>query len=324
MRNGITFAWKKKVMSKKSKKTPLVSIVIPVFNGSVFIEETVKSVQKSTFKNFEILLIDDGSTDKSKRICNGLEEKYKKVKFYYFNKNRGLGRTLNFALKQAQGKYIARINQDDRMLADRLKTQVKFLENHLEVVAVGSYIKMFKDGSEKYEIIKFLKKDKEIKKLWYIVSPFSDPSVMYRKNTALKASGYDQSMWPADDTHLWYRMGQLGKLANIGKPLVEVRWHQEAASFKYFRKLALSTYKMHLWTDKHIKKAPFWIHLFWLGQLISGLLFPAEFNWGVYKLIKRFINQFKSFNGFLINFFAKKIKLAKVIIQPRKLSFSGV
>ncbi|NIM13621.1 MAG: glycosyltransferase, partial [Candidatus Aminicenantes bacterium] len=81
---------------------PLVSVVIPVFNGSVFVEQAVRSVQKSTFKNYEILLIDDGSTDRSKKICRALGKKYDKVRFYAFEKNRGLGRVLNFALRQAR------------------------------------------------------------------------------------------------------------------------------------------------------------------------------------------------------------------------------
>lgn len=308
----------------KSLKLPLVSVIIPVFNGSVFVGQAVKSVMQSTYKNFEILLIDDGSTDKSKKICKALEKNYKNVKFCYFNKNRGLGRTLNFALKQAKGKYIARLNQDDLMLKNRLKTQVDFLNKNPRIVAVGSWIKVFKNNSKKYQFIKFLPKDKQIRKVWYILSPFSDPSVMYKKDIALKAGGYYQSMWPADDTHLWYRMGSLGKLANIQKPLVEVRWHKDAASFKHFRKLVISTYKMHLWTHKYLEKASLITQTFWLGQFVCGLLFPAWFNWGIYKFIKKLVNQFKTLKGFLINLFPKKSKVVKVISQPKKLSFSGV
>jgi glycosyltransferase involved in cell wall biosynthesis len=302
---------------------PLVSVIIPVFNGSFYVEETVASVQKSTFKNFEILLVDDGSTDKSKKVCHTLEKKYKKVRFYSFPKNKGLGRVLNFALGKARGKYICRINQDDRMLKNRMRTQVNFLEKNPGVVALGSYIKMFRNKSKKYEVIKFLSTDDQIKKVWYIVGPFADPSVMYRKQVALKAGGYVQAMWPADDTHLWYRMGQKGQLANIQKPLVEVRWHKDAASFKYFHKLALSTYKMHLWTNKNIKRAPLPVHLFWLGQLGCGLLLPAEFNWTAYRLIKKGIEKGQRLN-FLGRNFLKKIKIVvKVASQPIVASFSG-
>lgn len=281
---------KNEKLKMKTTKNPLVSVVIPVFNGASFLNETIACVQKSKFRNFEILLLDDGSTDASKHICHKLEKKYANVTFYSFERNKGLGRVLNFALSKAKGKYICRINQDDRMLPFRMQTQVDFLEKHPDVVAVGSCIKLF-DTKGDVQIIKFLEDDTQIKKIWHVVSPFSDPSVMYRKDIAIKAGGYKQEFWPADDTHLWYRMGLLGKLANIQKPVVEVRWHEKAASVYYFRKLAVSTYKMHRWAHQHVEKAPVFIQLFWLCQLASGLLLSPGFNWSVYRLLKRLINR---------------------------------
>lgn len=271
-----------------NKKQPFVSVIIPVFNGSLYLGETIESIQKSSYKNFEIILVDDGSTDKSKSICEKLQERYKNVVFYSFPKNKGMGRVLNFALKKAKGKYILRINQDDRPLPHRMETQVKLLEENPEIVAVGSHIKLF-SKKNKYTIVKFLKEDEDIKKIWLILSPFSDPSVMYRKNIALKAGGYDQSFWPADDVHMWYRMGMLGKLANIPKVLVEVRWHSDAGSLKFFKRNTLVTYKLHLWANKNIQRANIAVHAFWLSQLICGLILPPRLNWAVYRLIKRVV-----------------------------------
>lgn len=307
----------------KSKNNPLVSVVIPVFNGSPYLEETVYSVQNSSYKNIEILLIDDGSTDQSKSICLKLQKKYHNIHFYSFSKNKGLARVLNFALKKAKGKYICRLNQDDRMLKHRIATQVKFLEENPDVVAVGSSIRLF-DNKGNSQIIHFLKSDQSIKKVWHILSPFSDPSVMYRKNIALKVGRYKQEFWPADDTHLWIRMGTVGKLANIDKPLVEVRYHKQAASVKYFRKLAFATYKMHLWMDKNIQKASFPIHLFWICQLIAGLIFPPDFNWAVYRILKKIVYGLSE----LVGFFNKKKAVIpivnKVRIHPKKYNLSGV
>lgn len=276
-------------MKKQYKKKPLVSVVIPVFNGADFLEETITSVQKSTFKDFEVLLIDDGSTDHSRKICHRLEKRYSNVTFYPFNKNKGLGRVLNFALSNAKGRYIARINQDDRMLPFRLQTQVDYLETHPDVVALGSCIKLFANKNTS-QIITFLEKDEDIKRVWHIVSPFSDPSVMYVKSVATKAGGYKQKYWPADDTHLWYRMGLLGKLANLQKPVVEVRWHDEAASVAHFKKLAISTYHMHRWANTHVSKAPLPVQLFWIIQLVCGLALSPHFNWGMYRVMKKVIN----------------------------------
>src|SRR5690242_12716378 len=118
--------------------SPKVTVLIPVFNGAKYLEEAVHSVMKSTYTNFEILLVDDGSSDRSKHICRDLAKQYSQVRFYDFARNKGLGRVLNFALKKAKGKYIARLNQDDRMLPHRLTMQVRYLETHRDVTVVGS------------------------------------------------------------------------------------------------------------------------------------------------------------------------------------------
>jgi len=174
------------------------------------------------------------------------------------------------------------------MLPDRIKTQVEFLDKNPNIVAVGSWIELF-DNKNK-QILQFLETDEEIKKTWLLVSPFSDPSVMYRKETALKAGGYKQEFWPADDTQLWYRLGKLGKLANIQKPLVKVRWHDKAASVLYFRKLTIKLYHVHRWAHRNIQTAPLFVQLFWIGMLIAGLLFSPQFNWGFYRKLKKIIN----------------------------------
>lgn len=297
---------------KNTSNQPLVSVIVPVYNGAKHLSEAIDSVQKNTFKNYEIILVNDGSSDESKELCHALTQKYSNISFYDFPENRGLSNTLNFALQKAQGAYICRLNQDDIMLPNRLETQVSFLNMHPEVVALGSYIQYFGDNSEQ---ITFMEKDREIKKTWLLVSPFADPAVMYRKEIALKVGGYDQNFWPVDDTQMWYKMGKFGELANIQKALVKVRWHKDAASIKYFRTLTIKYYQMHLWADDFVEKASIFTHLFWLGQLISGLMFSAQFNWGVYRLLKRFLNLGKLFQRI---FLKRKYSFGKVKASSKK------
>lgn len=308
-------------MNNKMEK-PLVTVVIPVFNGASYLKEAVNSVAKSNFKNFEIMLIDDGSKDSSKKLCRKLVKKYKNAHFYSFNKNRGLGRVLNFAIKKAKGKYICRLNQDDIVLPHRIKTQVKFLEKNPEVVAVGSWIKLFEENG-KTQIVKFLKTDEQIKKIWLLISPFADPSVMYRKDAVIKAGMYQQEFWPGDDTHLWYRMGKIGKLANIQKPLVEVRYHKGAGSVKYFRKMTVVTYLMHRWAHEYIQTAPLWIQTFWIFQFIAGMVLPVDWNWKIYRILKRGFNLYSVFKGSLLSIFKEKIIVKTVKNQPKRYNLSG-
>lgn len=269
-------------------RLPLVSVVIPVYNGSLFVEQAVASVKQSTYKNFEILLIDDGSTDKSKEICHRLEKKYKHLKFYSFDKNKGLGRVLNFALKKARGKYICRINQDDVMHPTRISKQVKFLEANPAVVLVGSWL-LVEGEQGRVRINKYLERDTAIRETWLKLSPCWDAAVMYRKQAAIQVGGYQQKFWPADDLHMWYRLGKLGKIANLQEPLTKIKFHTGAVSMRHHRKHMQATYAVHCWAHSHVARASVLTQLYWFGQLVAGYLFPAWFNWYVYRLLKEYL-----------------------------------
>ena len=272
-------------MSRKGAH-PFVSIIIPVFNGAGFLRETVASIQKSTYKNFEIILVDDGSTDQSKQLCQKLENTHQNIRFFSFPKNRGMDRCLNLGLRHAGGTYICRINQDDIMRPKRLAKQVAFLQENPHILAVGTYIMHFThDGTRR--IITFPENDTDIRRLWLLVSPFSDPSVMYRRSAALKVRGYYQKFWPADDVHMWYKLGRIGQLANLPEVLTDVRWHKGAGSICYFKRNTRVTYQLHRWAHKHVQKAPLSIQAFWLSQFIAGMLLPSQVNWNMYFALKQ-------------------------------------
>lgn len=337
-------------------KYPLVSIILPVYNGASHIGETIASIQKSTYKNFEIILVDDASTDESKKMCYSLARKYKTIRFFAFVKNIGLSNVLNFAIRLAKGTYIARINQDDLMMPERLDKQVKFLENHTDHVAIGSSIRLFQNkkpvilASEKRArpgsdsgpsnsagkrarmttTVVFPETDEEIKRHWLYLSPFADPAVMYKKSAFDKTNGYNQDFWPVDDVHMWYQLGKLGKLANVNEALTFVRWHSQAGSIKRHKLQVQRLYALHQWAEKNIEKPSIGIKLFWKTQLISGILFPAWINWWMFRQLRRiirFLTTTKS--SYNITFLtiknrAKKKTATRETTQPIKLSRSGV
>lgn len=307
-------------MKDKIQQTiPLVSVVIPIYNGEEYLKECVRSVQQSTFKNFEVLLLDDGSTDASKQIAKTLTKEYDNIRFYSFSINKGMPRLLNMALKIAKGKYICRLNQDDIMLPERMKKQVQFLQNHPEITVVGSHIKLFNQTKE-LETISYMEKDADIQKSWYFVSPFADPAVMYRKDVVAQAGGYQASFWPAEDLHMWYRLGKVGHLANIQEVLTMIRWHHKSASHKFFKRQIINTFKVHRWADKHIQKASFLVKIYWVIQLISGIVLGAKLNWLIYKKIKTVI----TYLVFLFNKIAIKTTIkSNVIAIPKKLNLAG-
>lgn len=277
-------------MKNENLNQPLVSIVIPVYNGEAYIEQTIESVIKTTYKNYEIILVNDASTDNSDQICRSLSKKYEQIRYYSFRKNKGLAELLNFAIQKAYGEFIARINQDDIMMTERLAKQVEFFQTHPEHVAVGSNIELFNDQGGIVDTIVFPASDEELKKKWMFLSPFSDPSVMYRKSAFLQTKGYQSRFWPVDDVHMWYQLGQVGKLANIQEILTRVRWHDNAGSIKSHRQQMQRLFELHVWASKNIQKAPLSAWIFWSGQYIAGILFPPRFNWYVLRLIRKIQN----------------------------------
>lgn len=290
---------------------PMVSIIIPVFNGAKYLEDALKSIQKSKFKNFEVILVDDGSTkDNSKILVKKLAKDYKNVRSFSFGKNKGMDYALNHGIKNAKGKYIARINQDDLMRPNRLSTQVKFLQNHPEVIAVGSFIQLFTEEGN-FRVLKFLKTDKEIKNMWMMLSPFSDPTVMYRKKDLFAVGGYEQRFWPADDVHMWYKLGQIGKLANIQQILMDIRWHEGAGSLKYFKLDTKRTYRLHRWAHMNVEKATIIVQLFWICQLLCGLTLPPSFNWKVYRGIKTMVDFLVAIKQYSPSIRISKLTLSK-------------
>lgn len=272
--------------SNNTSGNPLVSVLIPVYNGVPYLRETLDSIINNNYKDIEIILVDDGSKDASKKTCHEYESKYNNIKFISFEKNKGMDRALNAGIKVAQGEYIVRLNQDDIIMPDRIEKQVKFLEENSEYVAVGGQIVLFTDKNSDYARINFPLTDEEIRNKWLLFSPFSDPTVTYRRSAVMETPGYSQLMWPADDVHMWYMLGSIGKLANLPDVVTRVRWHRGSGSIHSHRRQMKKTWEVHKWAEEHIQKPSLGIKAFWIAEYIAGLVFPPQFNWFIYRQIK--------------------------------------
>lgn len=163
----------------------LVSIIMPVYNGEMYLRDAVDSILSQTYKNFEFLIINDGSTDGTEEIL----EKYtdKRIKILNNNENKGLIYSLNRGLKISKGKYIARMDADDIALNNRLYEQVKYLENNKDIAMCDGVIKVFKNN------IKFINKkvnkyisSGEIKVKLLFRNPVVHPAVMIRRSSIEK------------------------------------------------------------------------------------------------------------------------------------------
>jgi len=125
----------------------LVSIITPVFNSEKYISETINSVINQTYTNWEMILVDDASTDISVEIIKTYQLKDKRIKLYQLEKNSGAGVARNFAIEKAQGRYIAFLDADDLWKSNKLRTQISFLEQHKLPMTFSFYETIDENGN---------------------------------------------------------------------------------------------------------------------------------------------------------------------------------
>lgn len=206
---------------------PLVTVLMPVFNGANFLADSIESVLTQTFKDFELLIIDDKSTDNSLEIARSFSDV--RLKIICSNRNKGPSAISNLGIKLAQGKYIARLDCDDLSLPNRLQTQVSFMENNKDVILCGSFVQCF-DGDN--EIIAYPLSDAAIRCMLLFNSTFIHSSTLIRKEIFLSETIlYNENLRYAEDYDLWARIPSKYKMANLPKVLVKYRKHNTQASF---------------------------------------------------------------------------------------------
>lgn len=199
---------------------------MPVYNGEKYLESSVSSILNQSCSDFELLLIDDGSTDNSLKILKKFEEQDDRVRVIT-RANRGLSNTLNEMIDLARGRWFARMDMDDIALPRRFELQLKWLENTGADIC-GTWAKCF--GGSDNRIIRHGITDESIKLELLFGCAFVHPSVLIRSE-AIKSLRYDPALDSAEDYDLWVRAARAGlKLANIPEVLLMYRVHDSQFS----------------------------------------------------------------------------------------------
>lgn len=203
------------------ENNPEISIVMSVYNGEKYLYESVRSILGQTYENFEFIIIDDGSNDKSGKIISEFDDnRIKLIK----RTNHGLAASLNYAVKNASGRIIARMDADDIAYPERLSMQYKYLESNEECVMVGSNADIIDKAGNYLYTSKLPADHKDISILLKHTSPFFHSSAVFRKEIFEKCGGYYEPVKQhVEDFILWNKFLLYGKLANIEKPLMKYR-----------------------------------------------------------------------------------------------------
>ncbi|SDK81106.1 Glycosyl transferase family 2 [Pedobacter sp. ok626] len=207
-------------MDKNITTKPLVSVLMPVYNAEKFLHDAIESILAQTFTNFEFIIINDGSTDRSELIIQSNHDD--RIKYHPNAGNLGIVATLNKGLALAQGKYIARMDADDISLPERLALQFHFMEaNPLFAVCGAQAINIDEKGNH-IGIIKVPETDEEIKVQLLFNNVFIHPLTFFRTET-IKQYGYSQNYQYAEDYYLLTQIAEKHKLANLNETLLLYR-----------------------------------------------------------------------------------------------------
>jgi glycosyltransferase involved in cell wall biosynthesis len=211
---------------------PLISVLMPAYNAERYIAETVESILVQTFRDFEFLIIDDGSTDRTPEILADYAGRDGRIRLVR-RENRGLVTTLNELISLARGPLLARMDADDIAMPQRFERQVAFLQSHPEVVAVGSrVIAIDPDGDELFEMCREENHEAiDSANMKRQGGTFMHPAVMMRAGAVRSIGGYRTEYHLCEDMDLWLRLAEVGKLYNIQEILLKYRQHMSSRGY---------------------------------------------------------------------------------------------
>ncbi|MGM0469186.1 MAG: glycosyltransferase family 2 protein [Promethearchaeati archaeon] len=227
-------------------KSPFITVFTPNYNREKVVHETIESILNQTYGNFEYIIIDDGSTDKSWEIIQKYANKDDRIKPFRNKENLKIVKTRNkgFKLSSPDAKYFAIIDSDDVALSKRLELQVKFLETHPEYGLVGSNKYLIDENSQIIGHRDYPSTDREIKKVIMRYNPIAQSCVLLRKKVIDKIGYYDETWQVCQDYDYWLRVGRFWKLRNLDVPLVKYRVSKEQVKFKSISDTIKFTYKI--------------------------------------------------------------------------------
>jgi glycosyltransferase involved in cell wall biosynthesis len=200
---------------------------MPVYNAENYLNEAIDSILNQTFIDFEFLIINDGSTDRSEEII--ISYKDKRIKYFKNEVNLKLIKTLNKGIALATGKYLVRMDADDISVPTRLEEQINFMNANDKIIVAGSWFINFDKNSN---IVKYPIDHDRIVIDFLFKCSICHPSTIWRLEK-IREYKFDESFEHAEDYHFWIKLLEVGEIANIPKPMLYYRIHENSVSKKY-------------------------------------------------------------------------------------------
>jgi hypothetical protein len=218
---------------------PLVSVTMVVCDVDRYLAEAIESILAQTFRDFEFIIVDFGSTDSSKSIIFKYAAIDSRIRFCEI-RHCGLAEARNAACSLAEGKYVAIMDADDVCLPERLAWQVDFMERHPGVGAVGGAVKWIDATGNSLATFRHPLTDREIRSALLTYSVLWQPTVLMLREAFVRVGGYRGPFAPAEDYDLWLRISERFQLANLERTVLKYRIHPNQVSVRKVAQQSLS------------------------------------------------------------------------------------
>lgn len=196
-----------------TSRNPTVSVIMPVRNGARTVRAAIGSVLNQSFTNFEIVVVDDGSNDETPQILRQMahDPRLRPVR----QEPGGITSALNHGLRQARGRYIARLDADDTAYPHRLAAQVRAMDRDPSLVVLGSAVDVVNEAGSRIGRIAYPRSNRALRRQLRFRNPFVHSSIVMRSDAVCQVGGYRRAFELAEDYDLWLRLAQVGRIGNL-------------------------------------------------------------------------------------------------------------
>ncbi|KKP59495.1 MAG: Glycosyl transferase family 2 [Candidatus Gottesmanbacteria bacterium GW2011_GWA1_34_13] len=267
----------------------LVSVIMPVRNGSVFMVKAINSIVNQTYKNWELLIIDDASSDSTRTVMQEFKKQYPaKIRLFKTKRNLGAFAAANTVIQRAKGKYLAPMDSDDIAHFERLEKQVKFLHQNPNVILVGSNAEIIDQNDNLTGYKKYGLTHEEIYQQMSLINPIVHPSCMIRKSMLPNPQKlYLTNFGVNSDYFTFFQLLNYGKFANLPENLLSYRIHGKNSSLVNLKAKFFNTIKIRLAAVKEFKyQMPFYVYPLLLIQVIIVSFIPGKLLLPIYLFIR--------------------------------------
>ena len=266
-------------------KQPLVSVIIPAYNAQDYIGDAINSVLEQTYKNIEVIIIDDKSTDETSKIAATYAKNDKRIIFIKNDQNLGIGGNRSKGLELAKGEYICWQDADDISIPDRIEKQVDVLESKPKAGVVGGWLQFFSNEGEG-AVRKYSADDKELRSKIFMYNPVAQPASMFRSECFDKVGGYNEAYKVSEDLEMLFRVGEEYEFANVQAIVLKYRQSSTSLTATKLREMEKTTLQIR----DHYKNSPSYNYtfadtLYNLAQRVS-LYMPTKLRMFIFKLIR--------------------------------------